>query len=110
MSPQVIVPKRVSREIGGEMLSVGSYAIQPVARVSGVFNHFEGENGLGGGGWLKITPLKAVVRDVAGAERTVAFPDANRQVVRQVVITSALVAAGSLLATVAALRRQRRNQ
>jgi hypothetical protein len=105
MSPQVVLPQRVDRQIEGEALTVAEHVIQPVARVSGVFNHFEGENGLGGGGWLRITPLKAVVRNTAGAEHTIAFPDPNRWVVPRAIITSVVVAAGSLLITLAALRR-----
>lgn len=110
MSPQVLLPKRVNRQIEGEAIAVGEHLIQPVARVSGVFNHFEGANGLGGGGWLRITPEKVVVRDAAGAERAIDLPDVGRQAVRRVVITSALVAAGSLLATLAALRHRRGGQ
>jgi hypothetical protein len=106
MSPQVVLPKRVNRQIEGEAITVAGHAIQPVARVSGIFNHFQGQNGLGGGGWLRITPVNAVVRDAAGAEHAVDLTDVNGQVVRRVAITSALVAAGSLLASLA-LRRRR---
>lgn len=105
MSLQGFRPLRVKREIVGEPVSAGNHVVQPVARVKGVLFHAEGEHGLGGGGWLQVTPVKAVVRDAAGAERTVDLPEVNGQVVRRLVTTSVLLAAGALLASLVLRRR-----
>lgn len=105
MSVQAFWPKRVDRQTEGEVITVAEHAIRPVVRVSGRLGHFAGKSGLGGGGWLKITPVRAIVHNAAGDESVIDVPDVNSQAVRRMVITAALVAAGSLLASLALRRR-----
>ena len=90
-------PHKVDKWLEGEPILVGKHSLQPKARLSGSIGWGGGENGSGGGGWLKLKPLEVIVRDGEGAEQRLDLNDPTAIVLRGVAMAGMAVAVVSWL-------------
>lgn len=92
MNNEASRPRKIDRRLEGESIQVGGRIIQPVARLSGFVGFGGGENGSGGGGWLKLTPLEVIARDAEGAEQRLTLNDPTAIALRGVAMAGMAVA------------------
>ena len=90
-------PQKVDKWLEGEPILVGKHSLQPKARLSGFIGWGDGENGGGGGGWLKLKPLEVIARDAEGTEQRLDLNDPTAIALRGVAIAGMAVAVVSWL-------------
>jgi hypothetical protein len=88
---------RVDRELVGEPLAVGSYTVQPAAKVGGWYGASEGAGGGGFGGWLHVVPTGVTVRDRYGREQSLPIIDTTAETLRGIVGAGLFVAVTCLV-------------
>ena len=90
-------PRKVDKWLEGEPILVGKHSLQPKARLSGFIGWGDGENGSGGGGWLKLKPLEVIVRDGESAEQRLDLNDPTAIALRGVAMAGMAFAVVSWL-------------
>ena len=90
-------PRKVDKWLEGEPIVVGKHSLRPKARLSGFIGWGDGENGSGGGGWLKLTPQEVIARDAEGAEQRLTLNDPTAIALRGVAVAGMAVAVVSWL-------------
>ena len=103
-------PRKIDKRLQGEPIQAGGRTVEPVARLSGFIGWGGGEDGSGGGGWLKLTPQEVIVRDAKGAEQRLDLNDPTAIALRGVAMAGMAVAVVSWLVMILAwMLRSRRS-
>ncbi len=89
MAELVKSEERIDRELAGEPVAVQGGTLLPVARLQGKVWRGPAEQPAGGhvhfeAGYLRLTPMRAVVTDVSGQEQTVAITDPTGEALRSI--------------------------
>ena len=85
-------PRKIDKHLHGEPIQAGGRTVEPVARLSGFIGRGGGENGSGGGGWLKLKPQEVIVRDGKSAEQRLDLNDPTAIALRGVAMAGMAVA------------------
>lgn len=102
-------PSKIDRRLAGDPIEIDGRSVQPVARVRGRCGAGGNEQGSGAGCHLSVEPVEVIVREMDGAESTLALADPTAQALRAMAGVAIAVAAVSIgLAVLARLRRRRR--
>lgn len=111
----------IDRELTGEPVTVQGRTLVPVARLQGKVWRGPAEQPAGGNvhfeaGYVRLTPVRAVVTDAGGQEQTVAITDPTGEALRGIGsagasiagVCLALIVGARLWRTVTAIRRSGR--
>ena len=103
-------PRKIDKRLEGDPIQAGGRTVHPVARLSGFVGFGGGENGSGGGGWLRLRPQEVIARDPEGAEQRIDLNDPTAIALRGVAMVGMAVAVVSWLVMILAwMLRSRRS-
>jgi hypothetical protein len=95
MTAHASQPIKIDQQLTGPQITVGGQTVQPMARLTGQRNEDNGPSGGGAGAWVRLTPVEVIVSGPGGAEQHVAVTNPTAQVLRQMAVFAAFIAAGS---------------
>jgi hypothetical protein len=83
-------PIKIDQQLAGAQITVGGQMVQPMARLTGQRNEDNDPSGGGAGAWVQV-----IVSGPGGAEQHIAVTNPSAQVLRQMAVFAAFIAAGS---------------
>ena len=93
MTERVSPTNEIDRELIGEPLVVGERTLQPVAHLAGWSGAGGNRSGAGAGAWLKLVPVKVIVREGDDGGYDVPIVDETGEAIRGITMGALAVAA-----------------